>query len=198
MSEPEQQNDQRIELAIGELGREHEPPVGWEARVLAASTPKRRRWWMFAIPMFAVAALIVIVVGMRGPTRVPPLKLAIEIAKSGSVTRGDTARPGDVVRARVTGGSNQRALWVYRNDRQLVLVCPGQACRLEDSALVGEVKLPVVGSYTVVGLHAGQGQAADAHRLARRRSQRRDPRRRDPPPVHGRSALSTATASPPG
>ena len=47
----------RIEAALARLGAEHEPPVGWEARVLAATAPPpRRAWWWLAIAMKALKA----------------------------------------------------------------------------------------------------------------------------------------------
>lgn len=37
--------DRRLEHAIRQLGADLEPPPGWEARVLAAVEPRRRRGW---------------------------------------------------------------------------------------------------------------------------------------------------------
>jgi len=140
---------ERIERAIAELGSEHEPPIGWEARVLAASasTPKRR-WWLFAVPVVALAAVIVVVIGLRGEGTRRPLALAVAIEASGAVVRGTTAKPGDTVQATASGGAGQRAVWIYRGDRELVVACAGaKPCR---------ATLASVGTYTVVALTAKQ------------------------------------------
>jgi hypothetical protein len=138
---------ERIERAIAGLGTEHEPPVGWEARVLAASTPKRR-WWLVAVPALALAAVIAIVIGVRGDPAPKPFALAVAIEASGAVVRGTTAKPGDTVQATASGGAGHHAVWIYRGDRELVVACTGaKPCR---------ATLASVGTYTVVALIAKQ------------------------------------------
>jgi predicted DNA-binding protein (UPF0251 family) len=47
--------ERRIEDALAQLGAEHEPPPGWEARVLAATHVTRRRPWWYAAGGLAAA-----------------------------------------------------------------------------------------------------------------------------------------------
>lgn len=144
MTEPSA--NERIEQAIAGLGAEHEPPVGWEARVLAATAERPRRWWLLAIPAVAIAAVIVLVIGLRGEPKPQALALAVTIEDSGAVVRGATAKPGDTVQATARGGTGSRAVWIYRGDRELVMACTGTApCR---------AKLASVGTYTVIALSA--------------------------------------------
>jgi hypothetical protein len=142
MSEPHE----RIERAIAGLGSEYEPPAGWEARVLAAAAPKRR-WWLIAVPAaVALAAVIIIVIGLRGSSTPRPLALAVAIEASGAVVRGTTAKPGDTVLATASGGTGERAVWIYRGDRELVVACSGaKPCR---------AMLATVGTYTVIAVTA--------------------------------------------
>jgi len=139
----------RIEAALTRLGAEHEPPVGWQARVLAATAPRRqRRWWWFAVPGLALAALAVV----AGIPRDRPLTLAYEIEKKTAVVRGAPANLGDVVHATVTGGQHDRAVWVYRND-QLLVACPGAPqCRSDGAATIADITLTAMGTYTIVAL----------------------------------------------
>ena len=140
-------SNDRIEQAIRGLGAEHEPPAGWEARVLAATAERStRRWWLLAIPAIAVAAVIVLAIGLRSDPEPQALALAITIEDSGAVVRGSTAKPGDTVQATARGGAGHRAVWIYRGDRELVVACPGDApCR---------TRLATVGTYTVIALTA--------------------------------------------
>lgn len=76
------------------------------------------------------------------------VRLAFEVvAKDGPALRGD-AQLGDTLR--VTAGAGM-ALWVYRNDRELLLVCP-RDCRRQGQAWIGEVALDAVGAYQLVWL----------------------------------------------
>jgi hypothetical protein len=131
----------RLERAIAQLGAEHEPPAGWEARVLAAIEPKQpqrslwawlRRWWAgIAIPVLAAGAAILLI-HLRAPK---PLEVAFSIERDPKlVVRGGSAQgSGRVVvvplysRLVLTaeGGTGHRALWVYRGERELVAACPG-------------------------------------------------------------------------
>ena len=138
----------RLEGELAKLGGEHEPPPGWQARVLAAvAKPERAargRWWWFALPALAIAAVVVIVIATREPAAPPQLALAVEIQAGGAVVRGSQAKVGDVVRATATGGKH-RAIWIYREDKELVAACD-RTC---------EVTLAAPGRYTVVALAAG-------------------------------------------
>lgn len=48
------QQHHRLTDALGKLGADHEPPAGWEQRVLAASTRRRR------VSIAVLAALLVV------------------------------------------------------------------------------------------------------------------------------------------
>lgn len=131
----------RLERAIAQLGAEHEPRAGWEARVLAAIEPKQpqrslsawlRRWWAgIAIPVLAAGAAILLI-HLRAPK---PLEVAFAIEKDPTrVVRGGSAEDsGHVVVVPLhghlvltaEGGTGRRALWVYRGERELVAACPG-------------------------------------------------------------------------
>ncbi|HEY6173573.1 MAG TPA: hypothetical protein VIX73_03980 [Kofleriaceae bacterium] len=140
----------RLERAIAQLGSEHEPPPGWQARVLAAiesSKPPQssplawlRRWWAaIAAPVLAAAAVVL----WFSLDRPRPLRLAVALESDPKlvVRGGSSSGTGDVVavplHSRVVltahGGKRHRALWVYRGERELVATCPGStACEPGD------------------------------------------------------------------
>jgi hypothetical protein len=145
----------RIEAALSRLGAEHEPPVGWEARVLAATAPPRRRaWWWFAMPALLAAAAAAVIV-LRPPARPSALQLAMVVEKRAGVVRASGPEPGlgDVVHATAAGGGPYRGVWVYRNETALVLQCPGGAqCRRDDDTVTADVALDAIGTYQIVAL----------------------------------------------
>lgn len=146
----------RIEAELGKLGAELSPPAGWQARVLSAvaAPPRRRRWWWLALPAAAAAAALAIVLwlSLRPPAR-PDVQLAVAIVRPGAVVRGDTANVGDVVTARALGDAPHRAVWIFRDKRELVLACPGAArCRAAGGALIATATLELPGSYAIVAL----------------------------------------------
>jgi hypothetical protein len=150
----------RIEAALAGLGTEHEPPPGWETRVLAAVGANRRRWWTYAAPgvALAAAAAVAVVVLHRPP---PALALNVEV-KHNLRFRGDEAAVGDVAHIAVSGGAQLRAIWVYREDGQLVLQCPGDAtCRSSDASpdasIQVDLMLSTAGTYHVVAVTGADG-----------------------------------------
>lgn len=154
-----EQPTERIEAALARLGAEHEPPPGWEARVLAAVGATRRRWWAYAAPgvALAAAAAVALVLLRRPP---PALALDVEV-KHSALFRGDDASVGDVAHVVVSGGKGPRAIWVYREDVELVLRCPGDpACRVSDASTEVDLPLTSVGNYTVVALTAASSLPA--------------------------------------
>lgn len=148
---PDDRSTERIEAALARLGAEHEPPVGWEARVLAAVAPTRRRWWVYAAPGVALAAAVAVaLVLLRRP--VPELALNVKV-KHSAVYRGDEASAGDIAHIVVSGGKGLRAIWVYHEEVQLVLRCPGDPkCQVSDASTQVDVTLSSAGAYTVVAL----------------------------------------------
>ncbi len=154
-----ERSNQRIEAALARLGAEHEPPPGWEMRVLAAVGATRRRWWAYAAPgvALAAAAVVALVVLRRPP---PALALNVEVKHSARF-RGDDASVGDVAHVVVSGGKGPRAIWVYREDVQLVLRCPGDpACRVSEASTEVDLPLTSAGNYTVVALTAASNLPA--------------------------------------
>jgi hypothetical protein len=145
----------RIEAALGELGAELSPPVGWQARVLAAvaAPPRRRRWWL-ALPAALAAAALALVLwrALRPPARAD-VQLAVAVVRPGAVVRGDTANVGDIVTARALGDAPHRAVWIFRDKRELILACPGSPrCRAADGALIATATLELPGAYAIVAL----------------------------------------------
>jgi hypothetical protein len=144
MTDPET----RLVRAIEELGADYEPPAGWQARVLAAVAPRPRarlRWW-FAVP---VAAVVVGAVVVDRWTRPPPLDLVAAIAPGPRIMRGDSGE----IRATARGGDRHRALWIYRDGRELVAMCPGHAaCHPAGDALAIALPVERIGNYQVVAV----------------------------------------------
>ena len=144
----------RIEAALSHLGREHEPPAGWEARVLAATAaPRRKPWWLFATSAlaFAGAAAILVVPHFQSPEVVA---FTVEAPRDpgDKVVRGVSPNVGDLVHATARGGTGYRAVWVYHDD-QLVAACPGDpGCRVEVDRTIADVRLRAIGVYRIVAL----------------------------------------------
>lgn len=110
-----------------------------------------RRSVLVAAPLMALAAGIALVWWLRrgpAPQEAPP-RFAFEVVaqKGRPVLRGD-AQLGDILRVTAPAGS---AAWIYRNDRELLLVCP-RDCRREGARLTGEVALDAIGRYQLVWL----------------------------------------------
>lgn len=159
----------RIELALAQLGAEHEPPAGWEARVLAqigAAQRRRRPRWTYTAPGLALAAaLAILVFRPPGPPEVSgrateagaavALSLDVQVSDRRLARRSQRGERqiGDVVHVTVSGGARRRAVRIYRNEIRLVMRCPGDpACRPSDEALTADFTLSEVGTYTIVAL----------------------------------------------
>lgn len=162
---PDERSTARIEAALARLGAEHEPPVGWEARVMAAVGATRRRWWVYAGPAVALAAAAAVaLVMLYRPRPAPALALNVEI-KHSALYRGDEASTGDVAHLVASGGKGPRAIWVYHEEVQLVLRCPGDQaaepgdpkCRVSDTSTEVDLTLTSAGAYTVVALTGVSG-----------------------------------------
>ena len=152
----------RIETALEHLGDEHEPPPGWEDRVLAATAPRPQRWraW-FAAPVTALAAVLGL--WLWSATRVVALALEVTPAPGGVVVRGApshdgrdgprSAKVGEHLRVHVSGGRGRPIVWLYR-DGSLVMRCPGEpTCGHADGDLDWQVDL--IGEYEIVALDGG-------------------------------------------
>jgi hypothetical protein len=146
----------RIEAALTRLGAEHEPPPGWEARVLAATARRTRRpWWLSVIPAIPVAALAVVgVVFLRSPDEP---EVALTFSHDGSaVFRGPAeARVDDTMHA-TAHGADHVALWIYRDDK-LVKSCPGDPrCQTTGRALSLDVVLDTRGRWVGVAVSSSE------------------------------------------
>lgn len=153
----------RLEQALTELGREHQPPDGWEARVLAATRqPPPRRWWWWMLPLVAVAAVFAMWLAIddgHDDRSLGSLELiGPTFDKPGTVVRAvSSPHAGDIAHVQAIGGLGYRAIWIYRDD-QLVLACPGWEgqgwCRAERGATVSDVPLGA-GHYEILVLSWG-------------------------------------------
>jgi hypothetical protein len=144
----------RIEAALSRLGAEHEPPLGWEARVLAAvAAPRRRPWWQFAAPGLALAAAAVLAVWLSAAPQ--PAAVAFDVRFDHSeLVRGDDRVVGDVAHVRVSGGG-YRSVRIYRDEIHLVMHCPEDpACQVSGGATAIDFPLREVGTYLIVALTA--------------------------------------------
>jgi hypothetical protein len=144
----------RIEAALARLGEEHQPPVGWEARVLAATGATRRRpWWMYAAPgLTLAAAAVVVLILVRPSPQVVALKVEV---KHSALFRGDEASAGDTAHITASG----RAIWVYHEEVELVLRCPeAPSCQASGGSITLDLPLTRTGTYTVVALGAVPAQ----------------------------------------
>lgn len=160
----------RIEAALTRLGAEHEPPVGWEARVFAKIAQERRaelapkppRWWMFAVP--AVSLVVMAAIVLCWP---PPDGFALRFDRGSEVFLvGESQVAGDVAHATVTGGGPHRAVWIYRDD-VLVTACPGgdrTQCEISGEETTATVRL-TIGKYQMVALTSSVPIAPPAGKL---------------------------------
>lgn len=161
----------RIEAALTRLGAEHEPPVGWEARVLAKIAqkrrvelaPKRPGWWIFAVPAVSVAVVVALVLCWPPP----PYRFALTFDRRSEVFLiGESQVAGDVAHATVTGGGPHRAVWIYRDD-VLVTACPGgdrTQCEISGEETTATVRL-TIGKYQMVALTSSVPIAPPAGKL---------------------------------
>jgi hypothetical protein len=145
---------QRIALAMRDAGAGHvrrsDHLARLWARTDAPSAKPSRRWPRFAAPAVGLAAAAALVWWLRAE---PPPRFAIEVvARTVVAIRGD-ARLGDRLRVRARVGA---AVWIYRNDHELLLVCP-RDCRHDGDAVMGEIVLDAIGRYQVVWWSAASG-----------------------------------------
>jgi hypothetical protein len=122
---------------------------------------RRRRRWLTIAAVEAVgiaAAGACIVLGLASPdlgrSAQGQLELAVAWEPVGPTLRrgSNSAHVGDVVHAKAAGGLGHRALWVYHDDR-LVLVCPGpHDCRDGRDATIADVVLRAQGTYMFVAV----------------------------------------------
>jgi hypothetical protein len=142
-----------MEDALERLGREHEPPPGWEARVLA-QVQSRPPWWTRWTVWLALPAVALVAVAIALWPGHPPrnLELALDVTAAGPIVRGKSAHIGDRVTATAAGGERYHAIWVYRDD-ELIAVCPGPSlCEISGDFARARIALGAYGTYTFVAL----------------------------------------------
>ena len=128
--------------------------------------PGRRlgRFVIYGAPILAAAAAVAV---RLTPSPAPEFQLAIAFDRTEPIQRSReragltqrvlTAHVGDVVRSSVHGKRYQ-AIWVYRDDRELVMSCPkdGGSCSTTDGDLTLQLRLRAYGTYTIVGLGSSE------------------------------------------
>lgn len=121
-----------------------------EASEVTPLRPRRRAVAALA-PLLALAAAVALLWWLRRGSeapRAPEVRFAFRVVKQrGPALRGD-AQLGDELRVTLPPGS---ALWLYRNDRELLLVCP-RDCRRDGAALTAARVLDAIGRYQLVWL----------------------------------------------
>jgi hypothetical protein len=151
----------RLTAALPAAGANLVPPAGWEARVFAAiAAPpvpwwRRRLAWLLGPGLVLAMATALLLVWLRAPSPTPgPLALAIAI-ESGGTRRTDSAAVGDLLIAHGSGGAGHTAIWIYRDDRTLILACPGvDGCVGQQGELRASLRIDRPGRYQVVLLSA--------------------------------------------
>jgi hypothetical protein len=142
---------ERLRQEIGEVDAEEEPPPGWEARVwerIGERRRPRRAWFLAPLGAAALAAALFFTL----PRTPSAPSLIQEIVGGEAVVRSASAHPGDRLELRVeTAGSPYAELRVYRNDRELLLRCPGHpSCVRDGSEIRASLTLPAAGTYQAV------------------------------------------------
>lgn len=136
-----------------------EPPAGWEARVLGRVAARRRqdrqRWLGAALAASLVAGAVVTWQLTQGPRA-----LTVELVAEGQVElmRGASAGVGSTLRFRGPPGDEGVRLWLYRNQTEPLLACPGgEGCVVEDGRIAGLWVAKAPGIYEVLAI-GGDGR----------------------------------------
>jgi hypothetical protein len=143
---------QRLTDALARLGDGAPRRTDHVARVLATAAPSAvppRRWLRAGAASLALAAALALVWWLRRAADAPPrVDIDIDIiAQAGPPLRGDAALH-DRVEIAI---ARDAALWVYRNERELLLACP-RDCRRDGARQLAALTLDQLGSYQVVWL----------------------------------------------
>jgi hypothetical protein len=145
----------RIEEALARLDAAKRPPRDWQSRVLAATRSPRPTWRPRAVAL-AAASLGVIVILLLVLQRTRPershLSLRIVVHLGPMKQRGQQAGLGDTLEASASGAP-RLAIWIYRNEIELVVACPGgSSCVETDGRMRATMPLDAVGRYSIVAL----------------------------------------------
>lgn len=143
---------ERLRQEIREVGVEEEPPPGWEARVWQRIEERRRRprWAWVLAPLGAAALAATLFFALPRTPSTP--SLVQEIVGGETVVRAASAHPGDRLELHVeTAGARYAELRVYRNERELLLRCPGDSsCERDGSEIRVSLTFPSAGEYQAV------------------------------------------------
>lgn len=143
---------QRIVRSLRDAGAAT-PREGWESSVFAEiDRPQRPRYrWAGAAVAACLAAGALLTLRPQAKESNDASVITELIAGHGQSLRGAGAQPGDKLRVRAsTGGAPYAELRVYREDRELLLRCPGPGCSSDGRQLSGELVLPSAGAYQAV------------------------------------------------
>jgi hypothetical protein len=136
------------------------PPATTPARPAHSRDRRRRHPAVVLAPILAAAAALPLWLAVRSPEA---LALAIAVEPGTSVARDKTprgktagertARVGDILRTSAHG-DRHRAIWVYLDDRHLVVACPSNdpRCSGDGDDLVLRLPLDAFGDYTIIAL----------------------------------------------
>jgi hypothetical protein len=122
----------------------------------------RRRRIAYLAPILAAAAALAIWLVSPPEDQAKAIEVSLAIEHHGSPTRssehhGDpmrvsVAHVADVLRPTVRGEA-YLGIWVYLNDRDLVVACPGgAACGSADGGLTLEFSVPAPGQYSIIAI----------------------------------------------
>lgn len=121
-----------------------------------------RRALVYAAPVLAAAAVLPLWLAQRTD---PGFEMSLAITPAKQARRGTAAHVGDVVRPSVRG-EPYRAIWVYLDDRELVLRCPeDDRCNNAGSELAVELPLTARGRYAVIAVGSREPIAAPGKTL---------------------------------
>jgi Putative zinc-finger len=109
----------------------------------------RRRWGAVTAGLAAVAAAAAVVWFVQRPGG-DLAETGVVVERGDRVVRSGDITVGDTIHATARG---YRAIWIYRDDRELVLTCPGgPTCRTIEGGVAADLKIPSVGGYAIVML----------------------------------------------
>lgn len=142
----------RLKTALTRLEPVYRPPPDWEARVWARIRQREapRRSWRWALGLVAPLAVAVVAIAVWPRAEVSPTFEVQVIEASAQTVRGVTAKPGDMLRLRVTALRSHGEVRLYR-DGELVVRCSDQPpCERTGDTIAAVIPLTRVGRYQPV------------------------------------------------
>lgn len=162
MSSATNESMARLEQAIARLGAEHEPPLGWQANVLAAIDADRERswrgrWirWLAPAPALALGIVAAALLWISGPDSSSAFLSIRRVSTLQVVRGGEDFLLGDRLGIEAGCGVERCAIRVYR-DEQFVVGCPGTgSCRVGGAGVGMDLELDRMGEYVIVAFPVG-------------------------------------------